>query len=340
MAGNQNTNAFRPWWGEYVSAAQLPNVAGATFQTSNLFVGAMAFVTGSGQYVCTDATRGAAVWTLLGGASAGIPTMAGALQDLSAVNGYTGLASVYRMPAFAGFLVSCLVRVRSQGTPPEFFVPISTFTTIGGNQGYEFSLAPDPDGGSGPGGDLLISFRATDDQATVLTVSRQFKIPQSDTVNDLGGSWQGKLLLLQGVGGLNGSSPETRLFVNGIECGPPVTSGLGSGYQPSTAIFRVGARPDNSGPASGLAVLGFGMARGVNFNTGDYTNLDLMEHFDACVRAQDFVQFPGTVSFDEFHDGASLLATPQATWTSQVGAVDLTRIGAPANNQQIPAVLW
>lgn len=64
---NQSTWAFGTHWGTYASTAQLPNVAGATRQNVNVSLGDLAWVTGDGLYVCTDATFGAGVWARIGG---------------------------------------------------------------------------------------------------------------------------------------------------------------------------------------------------------------------------------------------------------------------------------
>lgn len=62
-----------PYWGVIPSAAQLPNVLGATIQNAHLEVGDLAYVTGTGVYQCDDETLGAAVWSLVGaGAVSGL----------------------------------------------------------------------------------------------------------------------------------------------------------------------------------------------------------------------------------------------------------------------------
>lgn len=51
------------WHGQWSTAAQLPNVAGATSQISDLQAGDKAWVVAaSAEYICTDPTAGAAVW--------------------------------------------------------------------------------------------------------------------------------------------------------------------------------------------------------------------------------------------------------------------------------------
>lgn len=62
---------FRQWPNAAAYAA-LANVAASPLQVAALSVGDLCFVTGVGVYFCTDATPGAAVWTLLptGGAGA------------------------------------------------------------------------------------------------------------------------------------------------------------------------------------------------------------------------------------------------------------------------------
>lgn len=54
-------------WHTFASAAQLPNVSGASVQDAALEVGDLAYVTGSGTYECTNATLGSATWTQIGG---------------------------------------------------------------------------------------------------------------------------------------------------------------------------------------------------------------------------------------------------------------------------------
>jgi len=66
-------------WFTVQSAAQLPNVAAATIQTDDLFVGARAYVADAGLYICTDATANAAVWVNVasggGSGAAGVGTV-------------------------------------------------------------------------------------------------------------------------------------------------------------------------------------------------------------------------------------------------------------------------
>jgi hypothetical protein len=59
---------FHSYWGNTFSAyAQLPNVAGALVQTSNVEVGDTAYVPSDDMmYFCIDATVGAAVWSAMG----------------------------------------------------------------------------------------------------------------------------------------------------------------------------------------------------------------------------------------------------------------------------------
>lgn len=64
---NKSTGIYGHF-GNYASAAQLPNVLGATVQTGELSVGALATVGGT-VYVCTTATAGAGVWAAVGGAA-------------------------------------------------------------------------------------------------------------------------------------------------------------------------------------------------------------------------------------------------------------------------------
>lgn len=65
MATRSGQNSIA-YWGRYVSAAELPNVAGATVQLNPgvLETGDTAFVIGGAPYVCTTATPGAAVWAV------------------------------------------------------------------------------------------------------------------------------------------------------------------------------------------------------------------------------------------------------------------------------------
>lgn len=106
---NQAVQKFRPHWGEFGAAAQLPNVAGATIQNSNLSRGDIAY-SGTTLYVCTTATRGAAVWAAIGsGGGGGLPTFdmltgftAGNRYD-AAGNGLPGVAT--------GFIVAALVEM-------------------------------------------------------------------------------------------------------------------------------------------------------------------------------------------------------------------------------------
>lgn len=57
--------------GEFSDAASLPNVAGSVNQTRLLSEGDTAWVVGVGFFVCVNATRGSAIWTLLNAAEAG-----------------------------------------------------------------------------------------------------------------------------------------------------------------------------------------------------------------------------------------------------------------------------
>jgi hypothetical protein len=58
-------------WPNVASAAQLPNVLGATIQDAALEVGDIAYVTGTGLYQCDVATLGAASWSQPGGGGGG-----------------------------------------------------------------------------------------------------------------------------------------------------------------------------------------------------------------------------------------------------------------------------
>lgn len=71
------------YWGAYASTAQLPNVAGATKQSSRLRAGDTAFVTGGVPYYCVTATPGAAAWSVIGGSSSAL------FVDLPIVDGQT-----------------------------------------------------------------------------------------------------------------------------------------------------------------------------------------------------------------------------------------------------------
>lgn len=71
--------AAAPWaqhnyWGQFDSVAQFPNVAGSSHQSNDPQAGDTAWLDAgpnSNMYVCTDPTRGAAVWVLLGGGGGG-----------------------------------------------------------------------------------------------------------------------------------------------------------------------------------------------------------------------------------------------------------------------------
>ena len=61
---NRNTGVYGHF-GDFSSAAQLPNTAGADVQTNELTPGSVASVNGS-LYVCSSAALGAAAWALAG----------------------------------------------------------------------------------------------------------------------------------------------------------------------------------------------------------------------------------------------------------------------------------
>jgi len=58
-------------WPNVVSAAQLPNVLGATIQDAALEIGDIAYVVGTGLYQCDAAGLGAASWSQPGGGGGG-----------------------------------------------------------------------------------------------------------------------------------------------------------------------------------------------------------------------------------------------------------------------------
>jgi len=63
----QTRSQYTPYWGVYATAGDLPNVAGAAVQDSDLEVGDDAYVIEAGlRYVCTTATLGAAQWSAMG----------------------------------------------------------------------------------------------------------------------------------------------------------------------------------------------------------------------------------------------------------------------------------
>jgi hypothetical protein len=63
----RSPTAAHAYWGVFATTADLPNVAASPTQKGTLEAGDQAYVTGSGLYVCTTATLGAAVWVLVGG---------------------------------------------------------------------------------------------------------------------------------------------------------------------------------------------------------------------------------------------------------------------------------
>jgi len=58
-------------WPNVASAAQLPNVSGATIQDAALEAGDICYVVGTGLYQCDVATLGAAAWSQPGGGGGG-----------------------------------------------------------------------------------------------------------------------------------------------------------------------------------------------------------------------------------------------------------------------------
>lgn len=68
---NRSTGIYGHF-GRYSATAQLPNVAGADVQSSEVALGDLAVV-GTTLYLCTTATLGAAVWGAIGTVSGGAP---------------------------------------------------------------------------------------------------------------------------------------------------------------------------------------------------------------------------------------------------------------------------
>lgn len=113
---NQTTSAFRTFWGEYATIADLPNVATAGFQNDNLALGALAYVTGTGRlYVCTNPTRSAAVWSALELAGGGsLPTF-DMLTGVTAGNRYDAASNAWA-GVTTGFIVHALFELTAINT--------------------------------------------------------------------------------------------------------------------------------------------------------------------------------------------------------------------------------
>jgi len=96
MFGNQRPVApwaAHNWWGQYDTPADLPNVAGAQLQISEVQAGDMAYALSTQLiYMCVTPTIGAAVWALLGGGG-DATALATAVTGFSNANYYEGPAS-------------------------------------------------------------------------------------------------------------------------------------------------------------------------------------------------------------------------------------------------------
>lgn len=72
--------AFHNWWGQFTTAATLPNTATSDIQVASdeLQAGDIAWAEDTSQlYVCTDPTAGAAVWVALAGGGGGVTSFEG-----------------------------------------------------------------------------------------------------------------------------------------------------------------------------------------------------------------------------------------------------------------------
>ncbi len=123
MAKRSGVNSI-PFWGSFATAAQLPNVSGATLQSVQVDAGDQAYVSGTAAfYVCTTATVGAAVWARVGPGQT-LSTVFNASGDLSfavlgAAAGTVSLSALIdgtRSVALDGVITSVILNQQGDGT--------------------------------------------------------------------------------------------------------------------------------------------------------------------------------------------------------------------------------
>ena len=116
---NKNTG-ISGHFGTFSATAQLPNVVGATVQTSELSVGDLASVAGA-LYICTDATLGAAVWAAVGGGGGSAYVLPGTYTP-TPVSGNPVITATFDLPV--GFLRS------GSGPGPQTGDVVQVFGTL------------------------------------------------------------------------------------------------------------------------------------------------------------------------------------------------------------------
>jgi hypothetical protein len=115
-------------WPNVASAAQLPNVLGATIQDAALEVGDIAYVVGTGLYQCDVAAVGAASWSQPGGGGGGGTVLTDA--DWGGDHQYSQLAlpveETIGYGVLNGSLVGAFTAYFRAAFNPQYTVPGST----------------------------------------------------------------------------------------------------------------------------------------------------------------------------------------------------------------------
>lgn len=145
---NRSTGIYGHF-GRYASTAQLPNVAGADVQSSEVALGDLAVV-GSTLYLCTTATLGAAVWAAVGGAG-GVAVTTGewapAVTDPAAKATVAQILTGYYVKS--GATVRCVAIISyewlADGTP-TVRLPVPTGLPIAAADAYTPAITVTPDG--------------------------------------------------------------------------------------------------------------------------------------------------------------------------------------------------
>jgi hypothetical protein len=124
---------FHSQWPNVASAAQLPNVSGATIQDAALEVGDIAFVTGGDMYVCIDDTLGAAVWQIIGTATGSRDRRAPSIIVGNGPAGDTLNDCDYVDPGDCSGIVSALAAAAVLGAPLDVYIRAGDYDADAGS---------------------------------------------------------------------------------------------------------------------------------------------------------------------------------------------------------------
>lgn len=303
----QGRSQFHSHWGEFASAAALPNGSGAPLPATQfvLQAGDLAYVTGSGVYYCVSpgvAGGADAVWTLLGSPIPAVPYVEGL-----AASGYQALSA--DMPGGDAFTVSVLVCLENMDSSGDL---LNYRDGVGGYRLWydgQFRFEVVTAGG-------------------VRTVSFNPNVPNFGSFSFL---FPRKWVMFTGRHTGDPGSSLTGLFANGYSVSSLFSATSGVYVPPVAGTPNILVGQGGVDPALSTRL------EGVAYSTAFLTSTQIATLFDATYHAGQIVQSGGLIT----RGWSAKSNTPGATWAPSIGAAsDLTRIGAalPAGVETYP--LW